>query len=245
MKRCFTLITVFLFSQLLFAQKNATTLLLRNGALTMEPGLRRSWIDSFNTSEPRLNNKALVLLQFESLPWKQPGNSYPPSIFRWSNIFLPNTYLVSVQGALNLPALLQSGAKAVLNFQPEQKMDADLAAGMTAPWMVKVQGTVDVSVYFPSTFTLAEVRAFLEEKNIDIIDDAWGAYGKLSLRLAAGRLKELASFPFVSCVLPVSKEDQPLNENSRTESRANILNNPVASGGRGLDGSGVTHGCWR
>jgi hypothetical protein len=243
MKRsCFTLFTVFLFSQLLFAQKNATTLLLRNGVLTMEPGMRQSWIDSFNTRAPRFNNKALVLLQFETLPSETTRKLLAARHISLEQYLSSNTYLVAVQGNIDLSALLQCGAKAVLNLQPEQKMDADLSAGIIAPRMVKVQGTVDVSVYFPSAFTPAEVRAFLEEKNIDIIDDAWGAYGKLSLRIATNRLRELASFPFVSCVLPVAKEDQPLNENSRTESRANILNNPVASGGRGLDGTGVCMG---
>jgi subtilisin family serine protease len=62
------------------------------------------------------------------------------------------------------------------------------------------------------------------------------------LRIAASRLNELASLPFIEYVQPAPHEDQPLNYNSIFSSRANVLNASLAVGGKNLRGNGVVIG---
>jgi subtilisin family serine protease len=78
--------------------------------------------------------------------------------------------------------------------------------------------------------------------NIDVLSETYKQYQILSLRIAANRITEIASLPFVEYIQPAPPKDQPLNYNSRIISRAGTLNSSVANGGKGLNGEGVVIG---
>jgi subtilisin family serine protease len=77
---------------------------------------------------------------------------------------------------------------------------------------------------------------------VDLLNDDFRSYRILSLRIAANRIRELASYPFIEFVQPAPKGDQPFLYNSRYGSKANQLNASIADGGKGLNGAGVVVG---
>jgi subtilisin family serine protease len=121
-------------------------------------------------------------------------------------------------------------------------MRADLASTQLPEWAVKIPGTVDVLISYPSTFSYETVSNELIRQNFEIIPSLFRAYYIIKVRSSVQRLEELAALPVISFIEPAPKEDQPLNNFNRANSRANVLNASLAVGGRALKGENVVIG---
>ncbi|HEU4470254.1 MAG TPA: S8 family serine peptidase [Flavisolibacter sp.] len=215
---------------------------LRSGQIQPQPNISKTQVDSFYANSVRYLDRTFALLQFEKLPAADVKKQLAAAGIELLDYVSGNAYTVSISGRPAAELLQKAGARAIAALQPVQKMEARLAAGSLPAWSMKVQGTVDVWISFPKTFTLQEVTRGLNLLNIDIVSQQHHAYRVLALRLAPARLAELASQPFVEYVQLAPKGDQLLNFNSRSASRANLLNASVADGGKGLNGEGVAIG---
>lgn len=239
----FILLPLLLFiSSAILAQKKDFTLLLKSGSVGPETNVRQQVIDSFNAKAIRFHNKAFVVLQFESIPSLGTQKLLSANGIELLEYLPNNAYTATIAGKLSLATLQQAKARAILQLSPQQKMEPHLAKNNIPLWSVKIAGTVDVWISFPQTFSSAEVITALKQLNIDILSLQFQSYRILSLRIAANRLSELASLPYIEYVQPAPQEDQILNYNSRYGSRANVLNTSVANGGKGLNGEGVVVG---
>ncbi len=105
----------------------------------------------------------------------------------------------------------------------------------------KDPGTVDVWISFPKSFSFETVNSELKKRNFDVISVFFKDYRILALRISQQRISELASLPFIEYVQPAPHEDQPLNDQSVPNSRANVLNSSL-SGERNLHGDSVVIG---
>lgn len=228
-------------SPVLFAQ-NPFSITLRTGTVTPQPNLRQSFIDSFNAKAPRVHNKAFVVLQFEKLPTEDERKELAANGIELLDYVSGNAYTASVNGNLKTVGLKKANLRSVIQLTPQQKMSSSFAQGVIPPWAVKSSGMVDVWISYPETFAVTEVLEQLKQLNMEVLSLDYQAYRVLSLRIAANRLTELAALPFVEYVQPAPPGDQPLNYNSRTASRANVLNASIANGGKGLNGEGVVVG---
>lgn len=121
-------------------------------------------------------------------------------------------------------------------------MPPALAKGLFPAHAVRIAGTLDVWISFPKSFSFETVSRELQIKNFDILNVDYKTYRVITLRIAAMRLNELASLPFVEYVQTVPTADQELNYNSMFASRANMLKAPLAYGGKNLNGQGVVIG---
>ncbi|HYF31683.1 MAG TPA: S8 family serine peptidase [Chitinophagaceae bacterium] len=231
----------FLFSSLAYGQ-NDGEISLRTGIVSTKSNIRASFIDSFNKTAPRLNNKTAVLLRFEGVPSAQQKNQLAASGIQVHNYIAPGLYSATITGNVNADLFQATKVMSIIQLTPSQKTDRLLAGNKLPAWAMKIPGTIDVNISFPAAFSYQEVSQFLRQKNIDIISDKWAAYGKLSLRLSPKRITELATFPFVGLVEPAEPEIEMYNHKSRQLSRSNILNTSVADGGLGLNGEGVVVG---
>ncbi len=232
---------VLLFPSLLLAQNNFS-ISLRNGAVTPGPNLRPGFVDSFNKKTARVNNKSLVVLQFEKLPSQAARKVLAANGIELLDYVSGNAYTATVSGNLNAPGLMQAQVRSLVELEPKHKMSTFLAAGKIPSWAVKAAGTVDVWISFPKTFSASEVLEQLKQRNVEVLSLSHQSYRILVLRLATNRLTELASLPFIEFVQPAPAGDQPLNYNSRYASGANVLNTAIANGGKGLNGEGVVVG---
>jgi hypothetical protein len=230
------------FASMAGAQQSSHSLLLKNGAVTLSPNIRASFLDSFNARVLRYNNKAFAVLQFGSIPGETQKKILSANGIELLEYIPQNAYTISFSGNLNITVLQQAGAEALTELEPEQKMDAYFARGYIPSWAVKTEGTVDAWISFPKTITADEVIKNLRQLNVDVVSAQHQSYRILALRFATNRLRELAALPFIEYIQPAPPADQPLNFNSRNVSRANFLNASVANGGKGLNGEGVTIG---
>ena len=235
---CLLLSTLLFFSSSLFAQ----TVFLRSGAVQPRLNINKEVVDSFNTAAKQTAGQRFAVIQFSHIPTIAERKMLAANGIELLEYLPENSYTVSIKKSLALNALQGVNAKAVFQLSPKQKMQDYFAKGILPAWAVKVEGTVDVWISFPKTLDAAAVIAQLKAANVEILSDQYKQYQILSLRIAANRITEIASLPFVEYIQPAPPKDQPLNYNSRVGSRANVLNVSVANGGKGLNGEGVVLG---
>lgn len=239
-----TLLTAWLLAVLTAGaqQQPAPVLLLRSGAYTPVPNISADGLSLFNQQATRSQGKTFAILQFEQIP----GTTEKQLLQQQGIVLLDyipaNAYTVTIEGTADPVTLLRSKARALFIPSAQQKMQPELAAGRFPSWAVKQNGTLDVWISFPKTFTLEETRSILGRLGIDILNTDYKNYQVLALRIAASRLDELAALPCVAWVQAAPAPDHELNSNSMYLSGANTLKAPLSAGGRNLDGQGVVVG---
>ncbi len=224
-----------------FAQQDYS-IHFRHGAVLPESNIRPSFIDSFNQQVFGLHQKGFAVLQFYNTPAetdKKKLSAYGVDLLH----FISNSaYTVSISKALSIEVLSTTGVRAVFVLSPKYKMDAFLANEKIPLWAIKKNGSVDALLSFPKTFSVAEVLSELRKINVEVLSIDQQAYRIIAIRVQVPKLEELAALPFVEYVQVAPPADQILNGNSMAGSRANVLNLPLAEGGRGLNGEGVVAG---
>ncbi|MET0637250.1 MAG: S8 family serine peptidase [Chitinophagaceae bacterium] len=232
------LIVLLLFATVCFAQQETDyRIYLSNGTISPAAKLDEQELVRFNTR--RSTEPVMRVMQFEVIPTEKDR-----SILLQAGIelleYLPNkAYTVMIRGGLSANTLRQAHVRAMIQLQPEQKMQPQLVNGQYPPWSVVVPGSVDCWISFPKSFNATQVRSVLAGMNITVLDDRYKSYRILAVRVPSGRLKELASSDYIEYVQAIPRQDEPVNDNSRGNSRANVLQDPS---GRNLDGAGVVIG---
>jgi hypothetical protein len=216
-------------------------LFLKNGSFSPSKNITADKIDELNRKTPKADGKSFLIIQFEKIPSQADRSQLQQAGIELLDYVPNNAYTATVSGSLNAALLEKVKARAVITLTPEQKMQPTLSKGIYPPWAVKVGGTVDAWISFPKTFSFETVINELKARNIDIVSVVYKEYRVISLRIATGRLNELAALPFIEYVQAAPKEDQTLNNKSRVIARANILNSSLP-GGRNLQGDGVVVG---
>ncbi|WP_121352453.1 S8 family serine peptidase [Flavisolibacter nicotianae] len=232
------LFAFFLFATHAFSQ----AIFLRTGTLRPGPNLTQKSLDSFSKKTSRFTGKAFAVLQFTHLPTAEERKTLAAEGITLLDYLPDNAYTVSVMQSPSLAGLQRAGARALVPLSPQQKMQDYFARGQIPSWAVQVQGTVDVWLSFYPTLDASQVVQQLRAQNAEILSTAHLESRIIALRIASSRLSDIAALPFVEYLQPAPPKDQPLNSNSRMASTANVLNAPAASGGRGLNGEGVTVG---
>ncbi|MEO8403938.1 MAG: S8 family serine peptidase, partial [Chitinophagaceae bacterium] len=214
---------------------------LQSGSFIPQRNITANKIDSLNQKTAKVSGLSFIIIQFESIPTADQRKQLQQAGIELLDYIPANAYTATAKGALSFSILEKLKARAIIQPLPEQKMGAELAKGNFPSRSVKVPGTVDVWISFPKTFSYDAVSKELGEKNFDIISTTWKDYQVIGLRIAANRVMELAALPIVEFVEATPKEDAPLNNKSRNNSRANVLQSSVI-GGRNLHGEGVVVG---
>ncbi|RYY54922.1 MAG: T9SS type A sorting domain-containing protein [Chitinophagaceae bacterium] len=179
------------------------------------------------------------VMQFDKIPSEATRSLLAQSGITLLAYIPNNAYTVLISRNLDAVLLRQSGVRAMFELSAVQKMQPSLASGQIPSRAVTVPGTVDCWISFPSCFNVTQVKAELQRLNADLTGDTYQSYNILAVRIATGRLRELAASPYVEYVQAAPGADEVINDNSRANSKANMLQNPA---GRNLDGSGVVIG---
>ncbi|MBS1653362.1 MAG: S8 family serine peptidase [Bacteroidetes bacterium] len=225
------------------AQRSSdSTLQLKSGIIIPSRNVSASTISAINKSATRISGQSFVILQFDALPGEKEKQLLQQSGVQFLNYIPNNTYTVSIHDTLSAGLLLHAKVRSVIQLQPKQKMLPAMSLGLFPSWAVKTPGTVDVWINYPKTLSFETVQNELKQRNFDITSSLYKNYQVLSLRISQQRLMELASLSFIDFIEPAPHEDQPLLFNSRAVSKANVLNQPAALGGRNLHGEGVVVG---
>jgi hypothetical protein len=217
-------------------------LLLKSGAFIPEKNITADKLDQFNLTASRTAGQSFFIIQFEQIPGANERLKLSQQGIELLDYIPNNAYTATISGSLSTDLLEQVKARAIINLSAIQKMQPELAKGNFPSWAVKSQGTVDVWISFPKSFSYETVQQELRSKNFEIISLQHKAYRVIALRMAVQRLSELASQPFIEFVQAIPAEDKAINYNSMFASRANMLKAPLASGGKNLNGQGVVIG---
>jgi hypothetical protein len=217
-------------------------LLLKSGSFIPQKNISTGAAQEFNQKALRVEEQSFAIIQFEHIPTPDERQQLLKSGITLLAYIPNNAYTVSIKGMINENILQQTKARAIVGLGPEQKMPIALAKGITPSWAVKIPGTVDVWISFVKILSYESVLKELQQRNFDIISTLYKDYHIIGLRIALQRLNELASLPFIEYVQPAPHEDQPLNNVTRADARANLLNASIAAGGRNLKGEGVVIG---
>jgi len=223
------------------AQKDSI-IRLKTGPISIKTHIHNADIGSFNRTATRLNNKTLVYLQFSSIPQETQRNQLAAKGITLHGPVAQNVYTATITGNTDASTLINNKITSFIQLSPLQKTDPLLKGNSLPAWAIKVPGTIDITISFPSSFLFEEVAQYLKEKNIDIVSGKWASFGKITVRITPARITELASFPFIEYIEPTEPPLELFNHKSRQGSRANILSASVADGGLGLNGEGVTIG---
>lgn len=218
------------------------TLLLKSGNIIPVKNINSTSITSFNSRASRSAGKTFAILQFEHIPTVSERQQLFQEGIEFLDYIPNNAYTVTITGPLNEITLQRMQARAIIEPTAQQKMQPELAIGAFPAHAVKTPGTLDVWISFPKSFLVDQVKLELTRNNFDLINTDYQRYRILSLHIAASRLEELASAPWVEYVQAIPRPDQPLNTNGRAASRGNVLKAPLSAGGKNLDGQGVVVG---
>lgn len=237
------LILLLCFSLAVIAQdENVYRLKLVTGEKTPQKNISAENILEFNKTVNRVNGKAFTVIQFEKIPTDIDKKYLLQRGIQLHDYISGNAFTATITNAIDATSLLTVKTRSIFEMQPADKMQFSLAKQIIPSWAVKIQGTVDLWISFPSSFSFDEVMQQLQLRNFDLQSVRFKDYRILELRIATGRITELASLPFIEYVQPVPPEDQLLNNRSRTGARANIANGSLAVGGRNLHGEGIVVG---
>lgn len=215
-------------------------LLLRNEAFTPERNISVTKIGELNRNITSFNRKSFVVLQFDEIPSAEEIKKLQDNGIELLDYIPNNAYSATVRGTLTADLLTNMKVRSVVSLNPNQKMQLSLANRAFPRHAVKVNGTVDVWISFPKTFTHAEVAAELSNRSFNVTSDIFKSYSILELRIPTTRLEELASLPFVQYVQAIPKEDVAINDHSESNAKANVLSS--SAGTRNLQGEGVVIG---
>ncbi len=217
-------------------------LLLQSGTIIPEKNITAEKLDQFNRTAARTSGQTFAIIQFEQIPSANDRLQLSQQGIELLDYIPNNAYTVIISGSLTTDLLTQVKARSIINLSATQKMQPELAKGNYPSWAVKSQGTVNVWISFPKSFSFEKVQQELQSKNFEIISTLQKDYRIIALQVPATRLSELALLPFIEFVQAAPAEDKEINYNSMYASRANVLKAPIAFGGKNLNGQGVVVG---
>ncbi len=212
---------------------------LKSGAFTPVKNTGTASARTFYQQAPRVAGKAFLLIQFETIPSAEDRALLKKAGIELLSYIPRNTYTAVMSAQPSPEVLEQAKAISLISLSPEQKMDELLARGIVPSHARTVAGTADLVFSFPAAYTDNEVRQQLKTLNIDILSETYIAHRLFTVRIPAGRVRELAALPFVEYLQPILPEDRLLNDKSRANARANVLQSPL---GRNLDGKDIVIG---
>ncbi|RYY40217.1 MAG: T9SS type A sorting domain-containing protein [Chitinophagaceae bacterium] len=205
------------------------------------PALSRALVDSFNRTLPRAAGRGYLVLQFEQLPTQANRKMLQAAGVELLQYVPDGGYTASLRMPFSEASLRQAGVRGILALEARQKLDPLLADGLVPAWAVKVRGTVNVLIRITDAVLMDIALSELQARAFYLTNRDWEKYRVVGVQVPVARLQELALLPIVDYV-QAEQPVTPLNFNTRSSTRANLLNAPLTQGGRALNGEGVVLG---
>lgn len=229
-----------LFSCLLAgAQQQEYSLQLKSGAFVPEKNITDEQLAALSSKATRISEQFFLFVQFEKLPDADSRERLRKAGIDLQDYLTGNAFTAVCKSIPSKNILEAAGVRALILPEARQKMDVSLQNGLFPSYAVTVPGTVDVAISFPAGFTWETVRKTLTDLHFDILSTDFLPARVVRLRVATLRVQELAALPCIEYVQPALPADRTLNNSSRANGRANILQR---LDGRNLNGQGVVIG---
>jgi hypothetical protein len=230
-------IGLFLAGMVLFALPGLTqkNIQLRNGVIKPVENITEAFINSYNSTAQKIDGSSWVLLQFKSNPAIAERTALKNAGVELLQYIPHNIFVAVVTSPLNAKLLRNNNAVSVMEVQPEHKIAAALLPNLNSSSGIEVM----VSLFEKTPYESAEIM--LNQQGFAITNAQFKKYDVIQVSVPAGKLWQLASFPFIQSIEALPPPPEDLNFNSRNSAKANILSSRVP-GGYNLTGEGVTIG---
>lgn len=242
--RC-ALVVVLLVQHLtnVMAQENrAYNLYLKSGTITPVPVMelvRKRPDSAFRVAGG--GDDKFVIIQFFGIPGRAAVDQLQHAGITVLDYIPENAYTALVHGEPGRDMLQAAGVRAILELEPEQKIQPALMAPNPPPHAVIEGGKVDVRISYVRTWSGDSVRQALGKHGIRLVSDALREYQIVEARVPVDGLLALAGEPWVQYIEAVPPAEEPLNDKSEAATRANVLAS-LLPGQRQLAGEGVVIG---
>ena len=227
----------------LYAQTKNDNLIHFNGGTIFSPpsNISKSGLSKLNKHISSSGRKAFVIIQLENIPGEQEKALLEKSGITLLEYVNNRAYTAIVKNSLNPSNLHKAKVSSVFEPAAGLKIERSLAQGVIPKHAVKVEGMVDIWVNFVSAYSADEVKELVEKQGYKIVSDQLKDYHVLTLRIPRDAINNVAELEYVQYIQAIPGEDKPINDKSRSNSRANVLNYSLGAG-RNLKGSGVVIG---
>ena len=234
---------ILLFTIFSTAQPKAKQYLhFKNTSITLEENISQFDSKRFSTQFEQVKGKHFAILQFNASPGKEGRSQLANAGIELINYISGNAYTVSFSGGFNKQLLKSAGVRNVSEFPAVAKLDNRLQRMPFPAYAIKKAGTIDVLINVSKGMLLKDAIDDIITRHVEVIDTKFAAYNLLTIRVAQSQLQSLAAVPYIEFIQPLPPPDKKLNDEVRSNARANVLNAPVAAGGENLTGKGVVIG---
>lgn len=199
-------------------------------------------LDQVKSLLPLYKGRNFAVLQFSKMPGEKERKLLEQAGLFLLDYVSNNAYTVVVHRTVSPQFLQDAGINALLPVPAEVKLAPVLRQEKFPAFAVKVPGKVDVLISITKALTVSETVDDLVKAGVEVLHNDWEAYHIITARVSQHKVKEIAALPFVNYVQPLPPADKKLNDDVRSNHKANLLHAPVSVGGENLQGQGVVIG---
>ncbi|MBL0342033.1 MAG: S8 family serine peptidase [Bacteroidetes bacterium] len=213
-------------------------LTLKSGSIQVTPNLEQFIANQEIQANELFGGKYFRIIQFNDIPSSGQKAALENAGIKLT-AYLPNyAYTATINQYAAVASLRAAGARAVLSFQPELKMNNRLRSGDLPDWAVTNKKYIDLVVRYYKGLAADPVVAAILNSGHELIRrydySSW-----IEIRVEISRINEVAALPFVCGVEPIAPPSTPDDEKARSLHRSNVINT-YSPMGRHYDGTGVS-----
>jgi hypothetical protein len=236
------LFSLLIVSSIAFPQSQSRSLNFKNRSLQLDENVVSFDWKQFSAEHLPVKGKRFAIMQFKQTPDEHTRKELSNAGIELLNYVPNNAYTVAVAKEINRAVLQASGIQNVSDFPAKAKLDNRLLTHPFPAYAIKKAGTVDVLVNVSRGISIHEAITDLTSRKFEVVDTKLTEWKLITLRISQSQIDVLASVPYLEFIQPLPPADKKLNDEVRSNSRANVLNAPIASGGENLAGKGVVIG---
>ncbi len=242
-----SLVLFLIFSLLFFntsfsQQPSQGQLVFKNNVLAVPQNVTGFDWNNFAESHRPVDGKRIALAVFNTLPNVNERRQLAVAGIELVQFIPPSAYTIAISKPVSQSLLQSSAIYSLAEIPVAVKLDQRLQDNNFPSYAIKKPGTIDVLVQFNSAVPMSYVVTELKNLSFEITDGGFATHHLLTIRIPRSNLESLAQMPYVSFIQPIAPADKPLNDEVRSNSRANVLQAPISKGGENLQGEGVVIG---
>ena len=236
MKFCNCVLLLVLYCCRICAQNtNPQVLYLKSGAAIPSENITGKFLRHYNESSQTVNGKSYCIVQLSKPAAGNDQKDFAAAGIKLLEYIPSNAYLAEISKPLEEQVLKKLNVRAFSTIAPEQKIEPALTKELLNIDSIKIW-----IMLFNSVNTDTAIVA-LQDRGYNITSLANKDYKVLEINTSGGAIVNLAALPFVKYIEQAPPLPEPLLNDSRTLSRANLLQTGLA-GSYNLDGEGVVIG---
>lgn len=212
------------------------SLKLAQGVPVLPPANAQHWLDSLQAGSYK--GTAQVWLQFYQIPDRETREKLAVSGIALYDYIPENTYVALLRFPLPATVPYATIIRSFISPVPVWKLSPQLAAHLAG---AGGQGEADVMVSFIPGVSRLEMKAIIENTGGTIRNEKYLGYSACRASVPVSGMLALAAHDLIRSI-GIAGSMELLNKDARSSSGAAYLQQAVASGGKGLDGTGTTIG---